>query len=274
MNPILPGDILGQLTPLEHEFLSRHSQLILKSGGSIEDSFFVTKPGCMVLAQTEPTPEALELFTTMNLDKSSPAVHQLVELNAKITYLSFKGSDASSQQFHEKMARELQHLSIWGNVSVTFLLAGISLETLLELIAHSECKSARLTSSKTKAMNAPLFRVQGTKAEQAFQKQYLLEHMQFRKEAERYQQARELSPQANEFFNILAPGAKASSLSYTMNLKDFHKLFIGRMNEHGNETEVQEICARMCEILHSRYPIVIRSVAEYKEMNNGNKYQS
>ena len=48
--------------------------------------------------------------------------------------------------------------------------AGIALETSLELIAHHEASIARLTSSKTKAMSNPLFRVQGSPDERAAQK--------------------------------------------------------------------------------------------------------
>jgi hypothetical protein len=53
-------------------------------------------------------------------------------------------------------------------------LAGISLETSLELIAHSEARVARLTSSKTSAMSHPLFRIQAkTEPEKQTQKQYI-----------------------------------------------------------------------------------------------------
>ncbi len=50
---------------------------------------------------------------------------------------------------------------MFGPINATFLLAGLSLETSLEFIAHSEARVARLTSSKTAAMSSPLFRLQG-----------------------------------------------------------------------------------------------------------------
>lgn len=46
------------------------------------------------------------------------------------------------------------------NFVVTFLISGVTIETSLELVAHKEASVARLTSSKTHAMNLPLFRVQ------------------------------------------------------------------------------------------------------------------
>jgi hypothetical protein len=57
-----------------------------------------------------------------------------------------------------------------------------------------------------------------------------------------------------------------------MSIKDFHKTFIGRLNDRGgNETEVQEICARMAADLHAEYPLVVRSPAEYGAMSNADK---
>ncbi len=50
--------------------------------------------------------------------------------------------------------------AIQKDFQVTFLISGVSVETSLELIAHKEASVARLTSSKTNAMNLPLFRVQ------------------------------------------------------------------------------------------------------------------
>lgn len=44
---------------------------------------------------------------------------------------------------------------------VTFLIAGVSVESSMELIAHGEARVARLTTSKTSAMSCPLFRLQG-----------------------------------------------------------------------------------------------------------------
>ncbi len=57
-----------------------------------------------------------------------------------------------------------------------------------------------------------------------------------------------------------------------MSLKDFHRLFIGRLNNAGgNETEVQEVCGLMCEQLNAEYPLVVRTPAEYSGMTNKDK---
>jgi thymidylate synthase ThyX len=148
---------------------------------------------------------------------------------------------------------------------VTFLLAGIGLETSLELIAHTEARFSRITSSKTKAKNDTLYRLQGLPEDLEWQKIYITEAVEYRKKYESV--LRTVTSDSNEFFNILAPGAKCTTISYTMNLKDYHRLFIGRLKKSGNETEVQEVCMIMASMLHEKYPIIIRSPEEYYAMN-------
>jgi hypothetical protein len=155
---------------------------------------------------------------------------------------------------------------------VTFLLAGISLETSLEFIAHKEAKVARLTSSKTNAENIPLFRVQGLDSWP--QRKYLTEIMKQRVKFENAYQPRKTWEDGNEIFNISAPGCKTTALCYSMTLKDFHSLFIGRMGPNGNETEVREVVKIMATLLHERYPEHILSPGDYLAFNNAEKYKA
>jgi thymidylate synthase ThyX len=71
--------------------------------------------------------------------------------------------------------------------------------------------------------------------------------------------------------NRLLP-SKATALTFTMSLKDYHKTFIGRLSFHGVEEEVRDICERMCDILHEEYPLVIRDSSWYYNRNNVEKY--
>lgn len=52
-----------------------------------------------------------------------------------------------------------------------------------------------------------------------------------------------------------------------MNIKDLHKLFIGRLSPEGNETEMQEVCSLMCGKLHDMYPDFFLTPQDYYEMN-------
>jgi hypothetical protein len=136
-----------------------------------------------------------------------------------------------------------------GDNLVTFLIAGCSIEASLELIAHSEAKVARLTTSKTNAMNKPLYRIYNelydTHLDTRFQKQLIEEIQQIRGEWNK------LIPY--EIFNTMNIGNKCTVLTYSMKLKDLHKLFIGRSGVNGNESEVISIIKSMHEIIHLKY---------------------
>ncbi|CAF1249383.1 unnamed protein product [Rotaria magnacalcarata] len=155
---------------------------------------------------------------------------------------------------------------------VTFLLSGISIETSLEFVAHREAKVARLTSSKTNAMNLPLFRVQGTDTfkQRLFLANLITERMQFELISQPRSTWRE---NGNELFNMTSPGCKVTAICYTMTLEDFHQLFIGRMSPSGNEQEVIDVAQRMSTLLHARYPSFIHEPKYYTTCGNASKYQ-
>ncbi len=155
---------------------------------------------------------------------------------------------------------------------VTFLLSGVSVETSLELVAHKEAKVARLTSSKTQAMNMPLFRIQGD--DTWHQKKYLESVLRHRSSFEAKHQPRKKGHNGNELFNLSLPSCKATALCYSMTLKDYHSLFIGRMGSAGNEEEVREVVRSMAHQLHQRFPNYILSPDAYLNFNNAEKYKS
>lgn len=252
----------------------RLRKLILNSGGEIEDSIYVTKPGIRLLAATELTPSAREVFDEMNIDGSRPEYERMAEFNSRITYLSFRDEPKSSEDFNRKMVEEYGHLSVHSAYNATFLLAGVAMETCLEVIAHNEANVARLTSSRTKAMDETLYRISGDEEAIEIQKKEIVRIRNFR---ERGHVSHELKDDPDldhrEWLNRLNIGCKAVALTCTMNIKDYHKTFIGRLSHHGVETGMREVCEGMCEILHRRYPLVIQEPSHYYELNNAEKYQ-
>ena len=245
-------------------------RLIERSGGAVEDERFVTRPGCLILAETTPTPEAQLLFDELHLDPSRPPYERLGEFNGRLTYLSFPEAPASAA-FNEALARRHQHLSVHGPTHVTLLLAGLSVEAAFELCSHREARVARLTTSRTRAMDDPLYRLFGSPEERRWQRDLLRSLLDLR--GPLAPSLRDASPDGRELFNRLDTGSRATALTYTMSIKDFHTLFIGRIPEGGNEAEIRDLCSLMCETLAARFPLVIRSPAEYAAMNNGKKYE-
>lgn len=243
-------------------------RLVVETGGVVEHERFVTRPGCVLIASTTATTRGRELMAALNVGPGEDYA-DLAELGSRLTYLAFQDvpdapDGARSAAYLAKIAVEAQHLSIFGASHATFLIAGVAAETSHELVAHREARVARLTTSNTKAMDAPLFRLQGSDASQEAQRREILAMLE----------ARSSGIENRELSNMQNPGSKATALTFTMALKDFHTLFIGRLPPKGNEIEVREVCTRMCEELHGLYPLVIRSPEFYAGLDNGKKYGS
>lgn len=236
-------------------------KLVTGTGGLVEDERFVTKPGCLIVAETAIDPAANALLDAMGISPGADYA-RLGELTSRLSYLSFKEAADSATNYLDRVANKMQHMSIFNGTNVTFLIAGISVETSLELIAHHEARVGRLTTSNTAAMDDPLFRLQGSPMAQRRQ----------RGEIMRLMDRVPIAGEEREFMNMNRPGSKCTAITFTMSLKDFHSFFIGRMPEKGNETEVREVAALMCTQLHERFPIAIREVAAYLSMGNGAKY--
>ena len=147
--------------------------------------------------------------------------------------------------------------------AVSILLSGISVETSLEFIAHHETKVARLTSSKTKAMNLPLFEINN----------YDKTQMKLIERALKSRADLDISGSNFENVNLTLPASKATVASFTVTLKDLHSILIGRLgNPRGNETAVIKVATRICEIIHGKYPQFIEPLDYYLSAKNHAKY--
>ena len=253
-----------------NKFQKKHIDLITQSGGSVND-IFVDDIGVMLTKKTSVTQNALNLFESLNIDIHREPFEQHAEFNSRLTYLSFKDEISSSEEYNRKMIHEFGHRSVYNDELVTFLIAGCSVETMLEFIAHNEATVARLTSSKTNAQNETLYRIRNKGLSEEFiniQKQMVKTYLK--------EVATLSTPKnsiENEITNILNLGNKAVSFTITMSIKDWHKTLIGRLSHHGVETEMLEILEKIVDVLKVEYPIFFNSKEEYYEMNNNNKYQ-
>lgn len=251
-------------------YRQRMKGLILAAGGEIEDNLFVTKPGVKMIAETEfsRAENLWSIFSSLKCNSDifngqGTAYLGLAEFNAKLADLNSKESNI--HEFLETMADEFGHLSVFQMTQVSFFIAGISMETSMELVAHSEAEIGRLTSSKTQAMLGPFYRIWGTPEEREIQKRLIIAAQVARF---RVSQSFVFGKFDNsvEWYNINNLGSKATALTFTMKLKDFHKFFTGRLSRHGNEQEVQEVCRLMCETLHRCYPVVIQPPEHYEAL--------
>lgn len=105
------------------------------------------------------------------------------------------------------------------------------------------------------------------------QKRYIEQTLRYREGFEKTHQPRKNWKDGSEIFNQSLPATKATFLCYSMTLRDYHSLFIGRMGPNGNESEVREIVFRMANQLHAKYPSIILAPEDYLRLGNAAKYQ-
>ena len=242
---------------------SNHIKLIELAGGQVEDGLFVSRPGVCITNCTTLTDRGSEIFNAMNIDDSEPIYRQNAEFNSRITYMSFPEKKQSSKEYNDMMVNKFGHLSVYNDFYATILFAGISVECALELVAHNEGKVARLTSSKTKAQNDPLFVLLGG---QDIERSLIRDVLSVMK---KYSGAIDY-----DVFNNLFPGSKAVSLTLNMSLKDWHKTFIGRISETGVEREVRLVMERAALLLGQKFGGLIKTPEEYLQMGNKTKYEN
>ena len=243
--------------------MKNHEKLIIAAGGKVISNRFIESAGIMITQTSKTTQDFLELSEKMNLDDERPEYEVHGELNSRITYMSFHSEKKSSKEFNHKMVNEFKHLSIYNDHHISILLAGISVETSQEIVAHNEATVSRLTSSKTLAQSNPLFVL--NKSDINNQMKYINEIIDIRKK---------YIIDDKESDNMMFPCSKAVSIIATMSLKDWHKTLIGRLSKNGVEQELQDIMIKVCNLLNEKYPLVIKTADEYYSMNNGAKYES
>lgn len=219
----------------------------------------ILSPGVKLITKPYVDPEMLSLCQSIGISTKDP-IKAVSEFKYRVTYLAFKNIKEDQDSYLNRMINEFNHYSVFGDMTVTFLLVGISTEVVLELCAHREATICRLTTSATKSQRMPwlsfLPNTDTTTIDYA---------VKIRDEIEAYE------VKGQEMHNSLYSGLKASIITFGMSLKDLHKLFIGRIPPHGNEIALRVIMKKMCNILHEEYPWIIRSVSYYEGSNNGEK---
>lgn len=251
------------------------SQLVLEGKGQ-HDGLFVTKPGVVLIKNGDiVTNEAKVIAESLNIYPDQNDDLLVGEFCARITYLAFPKEMETAEEarkYHEKM-HELGHLSVYKmfKKSHVFLIAGCSLETALEFIAHNEGRVARLTSSKTKAMDEPFYRLQGNDAQQKIQRE-IVENYISKRESVRGSLSDEEKKENREFINMTAPGSKCTAFLIGMDLMDWHRTLIGRLDNVGVETEMQEVCEMVRASLKKVDKTeLILTKDEYYALNNSAK---
>jgi thymidylate synthase ThyX len=243
--------------------------LVCAAGGRVSENIFVEEPGVVLALDHDGlTSQMKAILKQSNIHPSQNTIDQLGEFGARLTFLSFPEEPETleeSQAYNHKIKVEYGHLSPYDLTPPLVFIAGCSIETSLELVSHRG-KVARLTSSKTKAMDNPLFRIQGTPLEREAQKEILRRMLKERNSCIDRLNLKELSLDWREYANMTWPASKATALLVTMGgLRDWKWVLEGRLGEGARvETELREVCLKIADILSEAYPESIRPGKDYQ----------
>lgn len=231
------------------------THLIEVGDGTVVEDRFVTRPGVLVWSVTRPTHAALAVLADLNIEPVADASTRLAAFDARLTYLSFKDTLSDETAFVSRVLK-MGHDSIYDRQFVTVLVAGVSLETVMEVVSHPSARIARLTSSNTKAMDQCLYRVspKTPRSEQLVLTSVLqaLHRATLNTRLSRYVR------------NRLKPGARVGAFTVGMTLREWNWVLGSRLQLNGNEPEVIELMERICALLQPIAPLLIKTPAEYR----------
>lgn len=221
------------------DYLTTSEKLILLTGGNVVNHRYVTQFGVMITSRTQDfIPD--EIAQAFNLSTE----HKVMELNAKLTYLNSKSTSAD---YVENIFRVRGEKSIANNIHITFLIAGIKEETVLELVS-STANISRQTTSKTKSATDTLYVIQHES-----DIPYIESFLKLRESwKSRFGPTREKNytlERANEF-NLCS---KAMSITMSMSLQDWSN-YLSRKINTGYEYELEKVCIEIRRQLSELYP--------------------
>lgn len=214
-------------------------QLVTLAGGKVNHRI-VEKVGIAVLYDYNLTSEGTKIinhFAKIRKDDFDQGkmtdFHKLVDFSARITYLSY---DKTSAVDLRNKLKALGHLNVYDLNGIAVLVAGCSLECILELVSNRVNRSCRLTSSKTKAAIETLYSKQ---IDPLWLEQFLSLRASYLEQTEH-------SLETSNLFNL---SAKCGYAVISMGMRDWNFLLNARLRDEGLEEELREVLTKIREQL-------------------------
>ncbi|MBP6945199.1 hypothetical protein KBD61_00725 [Patescibacteria group bacterium] len=240
------------------------AQTLIEAGdGVVSEGLFVNMPGVMVLATDDGlTDSARALFQRLNIFTGQSDTDLLAEFIARVTYLSFpfdqKMSREASGRLHTQL-KTMGHTSPYEVAAVrpSVLVAGLAIETLFEFVAN-KYEIGRMTSSRTRAMNTPLYRIPSSDSPLSDAIRSYLHDSIRAYEAWRSKLPDQASKDVTESLNILHPGCKAGYMVVAGDPSFWNKKISRRLVDHddGVEHELRSVLYRIADLLHGCDPSI------------------
>lgn len=206
-------------------------QLVTLAGGKVNHRI-VEKVGIAVLYDYELTAAGTKIINHFaqirndNFDQGRMTdFHKLVDFSARITYLSY--DKTSAVDLRDKL-KSLGHLNVYDLNGIAVLVAGCSLECILELVSNRVNRSCRLTSSKTKAAIETLYSKQ---VDPIWLEQFLALRANYLAQTNH-------TLEASNLFNL---SAKCGYAVISMGMRDWNFLLQARLRDEGLEEELREV---------------------------------
>jgi hypothetical protein len=232
----------------------------LSLSGAAVTNRFVQSPGVMGIAETRMLPSAQELLGTFNPKANGSDAAMLAELAARQTYLAVSTGGVETGEYVNRIVNGSGHRSVARAASITHLFTGITVPCVIELIRRGG-EIARLTTSKTKAMDQPFYRVFGEVDEQLWQFSAIDRFKALR--GSFGAELNDSSPDRRELFNLCDLQSKTIPLLHTMNLTQWHTLLKNSFASKGVNPEFRHLLALCADRLCERHPVLFLSRDSY-----------
>lgn len=216
---------------VQSNYIQIATELVQQAGGQVKGRI-VQQVGVTLMYDYGLTIEGRQLINFFaqkrqdNFDNNQMTdYHRLVDFAARITYLSYYQTTAKVLQ---QRLKNKGHFGVYETKEVAVLVAGCSLECILELVSNRLNRSCRLTSSKTKAAINTLY---ANTIDENWLEQFLVLR-------EQYLQQTEAALEYQNQFNL---SAKCGYAVISMGMRDWYFLLKSRLSDEGLEEEVRQV---------------------------------
>lgn len=198
---------------------------------------YVTTCGIRVLKHTDVIQGIDELVETFNIDSNQSDETILAEFAARITYCSWPKGAYDPIQYHAKLQG---HSGVYELKETAILIAGCSIECILELVSNRSNRSCRVTSSRTKAMRDTYYACSNP-----IMIPWINKFLELRAEFLTTNSTMEL-----ETLNQYNLCSKAGAILISMNNHEWKQLIDGRLSPNSHcEEEYRNLLMRIREII-------------------------
>lgn len=236
--------------------------LVNNFDGAVEAGRFVSRTAVEPIAATRLNESGQRLLEKFGVSRWMHEPEAIAALSARHTYLSKSPTDTDPAEYVAKIIAAGER-SIGRSSSVLHLISGISIPSVIELIRRGG-EISRLTTSKTKTMTNPCYRLFGAPATHSYQREAVARFLELKHRFEPDWNDCPDSAHAIELWNICNLQSKTITLLHSMNQTQLHTLVKKVLSEGAGNPEFEDIILRLGASARSAAPALFPEVACYR----------